>query len=92
MYFKSHKWVDKPQTVYERRRELRVRESKHTVMLFDKRYQDIDTGKFNTDKLSTLNCVSWDDLMQTEKESNFKPDEIKYSGFNDFWTKAFNDR
>jgi hypothetical protein len=58
MYLKSHKWIDVPFTSYERKRELRVRESVHTVMLFDKQYQDIDTGKFDLDKMPIINSYS----------------------------------
>jgi len=62
----SHNWVVTPRTAYETRRELRVRESKHTVMLFDKKYQDIDTGKYCSDKLETLNSQSWYDLIERD--------------------------
>lgn len=66
MHYRSHKWIDNPHTVYERKRELRVRESKHTAMVFDKKYQDIETGKYDSDKLQTLNSHgSLNDLMET---------------------------
>ncbi len=62
----AHKWIMRPETVYERRRELRVRESRHTAILFDKKYYDIDSGKFITDKLNTLNSYSLNDLIELE--------------------------
>lgn len=71
MWLKSHKWVNHPHTVTERRREMNVRESCHTAMLFDRRYQDIDTGKFDTDKLYTLNNLSLVDLMDEGDSSNW---------------------
>ncbi len=54
MWMKPHQWNMVPYTRYEIRREMRVRESTHTVMLFPRRYQDIDTGKYCTDKMETL--------------------------------------
>ncbi len=54
MWLKSHKWNLIPHTLYEIRREMRVRESRHTVMLFDKKYYDIDNGKFDTNKMQTI--------------------------------------
>jgi hypothetical protein len=71
MFLKSHKWVNHPNTVTERRREMNVRESRHTAMLFDRRYQNIDTGKFDTDKLHTLNNLSLVDLMDEGDSSNW---------------------
>src|SRR6185503_402669 len=65
MWLKSHHWVDVPHTIYERRRAMRVRESRHTVMLFDKGYYDVDIGKFNTDKLPTLDSENWSDLIDS---------------------------
>jgi|SRR4026207_1345969 len=66
MWLKSHHWVDVPHTVYERRRVMNVRESRHTAMLFDKRYYDVETGKYNTDKLPTLYSMSLADLYTNE--------------------------
>ena len=66
MWLKSHKWVANPHTVTERRREMNVSESRHTAMLFDRRYQNVDTGKFDTDKLHTLNNLSLVDLIIEE--------------------------
>jgi len=76
MFLKSHHWVDVPQTKYERRCVLRVRESKHTVMLFDQKYYDVETGKFKTDKLQTLNSYSMGDYID---ESNHY-DVNEYAG------------
>jgi len=66
MWLKSHKWVDVPGTRYERRKVLNVRESTHTAMVFDKKYLNVETGKFDTDKLHTLNNLSLVDLMIEE--------------------------
>ena len=57
-----HQWQMRPETKYERRTCNNVRESKHTVMLFDKRYMDIDTGKYDTDKLPTIHSTPWEHL------------------------------
>lgn len=62
----SHRWVMKPHTSYERRREMRVRESRHTVMLFDKKYYDCETGKYITDKLPSLYSQTYHDLCVDE--------------------------
>jgi hypothetical protein len=87
MWLKSHHWVDVPHTKYERRRELRVRESRHTVMLFDRKYLNIDTGKLNTDKLHSLYCTSLSEIIQddydglnaqTEYKRRFKNESEKW--------------
>jgi hypothetical protein len=73
MWHKSHHWVMQPHTVYERRRELRVRECRQTSIIFDKKYQNIDTLKFDTDKLPVLNSYSLYDIMEDEfhREGNY---------------------
>lgn len=71
MWLKSHKWVNNPHTVTERRREMNVRESTHTAMVFDRKYLNIETGKFDTDKLCTLNSMSLLDLMDEGDSSNW---------------------
>lgn len=76
MHYRSHKWVEVPHTAYERRRELRVRESKHTVMLFDIRYQNIDTGKFDTDKIHTINSTTLGDILSGSSLQNSACDHI----------------
>lgn len=69
MYLKSHHWVDEPYTAYEIRRSMRVRECRQTAICWDRKYLNIDTGKFATDKLNTLHALSWNDV--TEPESRF---------------------
>jgi len=59
----SHKWVTVPYTRYERLRELRVRECRQTVMAKFDKHQDIDTGKFDTDKIKTMNSQLLNDIM-----------------------------
>ena len=66
MWMKPAKWIMEPKTKYEIRREMNVRESQHTCMLFDKRYYNVESGKFITDKLHTLNTYSLADLCVTE--------------------------
>ena len=56
---------------------MNIRESRHTAMLFDRRYQNIDTGKFDTDKLHTLNNLSLVDLM-TEESGEYYSAPIRY--------------
>jgi hypothetical protein len=67
----SHRWVMKPHTVYERRRELRVRESQHTFMLIDPKHYDCDTGKYITDKLHTINSYSLSDFVEDGDYHNY---------------------
>lgn len=71
MHYRSHKWIDIPHTAYERKRELRVRESMHTVILFDKKYQNIDTGKFDTDRLETIQSCTLGDAL--DNSINYYP-------------------
>ncbi len=61
----SHKWIMQPYTSYEIRRELRVRESVHTGMVFDKKYFNIDTCKYDFDKLSSIHSSSLADEVIT---------------------------
>jgi hypothetical protein len=75
MHYRSHKWIDIPSTIYEIRRELRVRESVHTCMIFDNKYQNIDTSKFDTYKIRTLNS---DSLVHLIDDS----DDYKHGKFN----------
>lgn len=61
-----HQWVMIPHTVYEITRELRVRESRHTVMLWPKRYYNSDLDKFEIDKIETIASFDWRDHIATE--------------------------
>lgn len=67
----SHKWNMDCHTAYEIRREMRVRESRHTVMLFDQRYYDIDNCKYVTDKLRSIPCESLGDII--DSDSGYDP-------------------
>lgn len=71
MWLKPHRWVDVPGTRYERRKVLNVRESTHTAMVFDRKYLNIETGKFDTDKLCTLNSMSLLDFMIEESPESY---------------------
>lgn len=62
----AHKWVCQPYTAYEIRRELRVRESRHTCMVYDKKYLNIDTGKYSTDKMQTIYSQSLSEIYDSE--------------------------
>ena len=66
MWLKSHKWVDAPGTRAEKRWAMNVRESAHTAVVFDKKYLNVETGRFDTDKLRTLNNLSLVDLITDE--------------------------
>ena len=79
MSLRSHKWIMEPYTAYEIRRELRVRESRHTVMLFDKKYQNIDTGDYDTDRLETINSYSLGDNVDDFKHNHM---EYGYSSYH----------
>lgn len=65
-WLKSHHWVDVPHTAYERRRELRVRESSQSVLSWDRKYFNIDTGKFNTDKLVTIKSYTLQEMVESD--------------------------
>src|SRR5258706_3717637 len=63
----SHRWVDVPHTRYERLRELRVRECRQTAMVITFRYQNIDTGKYDIDKIKTISSLSLaSEMSETE--------------------------
>src|SRR5258708_4009183 len=66
MWLKSHRWVDVPGTRTEKRWATNVRESVHSAMVFDKKYLNVETGKFDTDKLRTLNSLSLIDLIEDD--------------------------
>lgn len=66
MWLKSHRWVDVPGTRTEKRWTMNVRESRHTAMVFDKKYVNVETGKLDTDRLHTLNNLSLNDLVTEE--------------------------
>ena len=53
-------------------------ESKHTAMVFDKKYQDIETGKFATDKLPTIASYSWADCMLEDDDFDKEKNEELY--------------
>ena len=74
----AHKWMMRPETAYERRRELRVRESRHTLMLFNKRYQNIDTGKFELDRLPTIQSYSLGEIIDDCIHNN-----MSYGGYTE---------
>lgn len=52
-----------PGTAYEIRREMRVREPKQTAIAWGRKYQNIDTGKFDSDKIPTLFSQSLGEIM-----------------------------
>jgi hypothetical protein len=63
-WLKPYQWVMTPFTCYERRAELRVRESRQTAIVWDKRYYNIDTMKFDSNNIKSLNSFSLCDLME----------------------------
>ncbi len=62
----AHHWMMTPHTVYERRRELRVREMRQTAIAWDRKYQDIDTGKYKLDKMPAIAALGWQDVIEPE--------------------------
>lgn len=62
-WLKSHHWVTVPHTVTEIRREMNVRESRHTAMVWNERNYDPDTGKCSLDKIPKLNNSSLADIV-----------------------------
>lgn len=62
-WLKPYHWVMIPFTVYERRAELSVRESRQTAIAWDRKYFNIDTLKFDSNHIKTLNSISLYDLM-----------------------------
>lgn len=79
----SHRWKMVPHTVTEIRREMNVRESRHTVMLFDRKYYNIDTGKYDTDRLPTLYHQSLSELVESGDYNNGAP----YERYTKFYSK-----
>jgi hypothetical protein len=64
MWLKSHHWVDEPYFKTERKRVLdTVRTPTLTVMLFEQKYYNPETRKFDSDKLKTLNSLSLSDMI-----------------------------
>jgi hypothetical protein len=70
-FLRPHIWVDVPLTRTERKRVLNVGENKHTVMIWDRKYQDIDTGKFDTNKMQTINSYTLADIFCNSHISNW---------------------
>lgn len=64
----DHRWVANPSTRTERRWALNMREPKQNVVMFNPRYQNIDTGKFDTDKLPTIAHYCLSDIVVPETE------------------------
>lgn len=81
-WHKSHKWILKPFTSYEIFRELRVRESKHTVMVWDKKYYDSDSGKLITDKIKTINSYHISDMID-----DYAHDHMVYDKYPEYRIK-----
>jgi hypothetical protein len=75
-WIKSHKWVMVPHTVYEMRREMRVREGRQTVIIHPKRYYDTETGKFRLDKLESIKGYTLADIIDDTIHNN-----MTYGGY-----------
>jgi hypothetical protein len=63
MWYKSHHWVNKPYTKYERKCVMNVRENIHTVMIFDRKYFDVDTLKFDSNRIKTMSHLAIADII-----------------------------
>ena len=70
MRWPDHRWVNVPYTKYERRREDAVREGVFTAMAINRKYFDIDTGKFIKDKIQTIESCSLYDLFSEDQYSH----------------------
>lgn len=82
MFLKPHQWNMVPESRTERRLWLhQVRERTHTVMLHDKRYFDVDSGKFITDKLPTIHSLNLNDMMSRSQNYN---DNAEDEFFDDY--------
>src|SRR5215813_11353589 len=77
----AHKWVMKPYTALEMRNILNVRESRHTVMIYDRKYYDADTCKFNSDKINTLYSSSLSECSQCDEGYTNKRVQTAYFGW-----------
>lgn len=62
----SHKWVATPHTRTEKRWAISPREPRQNVVLHSLKYQNIDTGKFDSDKLPTLYHSSLAEMAETD--------------------------
>lgn len=66
MWLKPHQWIDPPYFKTQRKKAVDVvRTPTVSFMLFENRYYNPETGKFNTDKLSTLNSCCMADLEES---------------------------
>ncbi len=74
----KRKWVNIPYYKYDRRHIMSVRESHHTVMLWDRKYVNPETGKYNFEKLKTIATFGWSDIVETDYPDN--PYNVKYPG------------
>lgn len=64
MWLKSHHWVNEPHFKTERKKVLDViRTPSLSLMLFDQKYYNCETRKFDSDKLKTLNSFSLADIV-----------------------------
>lgn len=82
MYYRSHQWINIPETRTEIRREFNVRESCHTAMAWDNKYQNIDTGKFDREKIPSIKSESWAELI-SDVDGHYY-DNHRVAGFDYF--------
>lgn len=78
----SHKWILKPHTVYEIRRELRVREKRQTAIAWDKRYFDVESQKYITDKLETIQSYNLHEVIDDSYHNRYWCDDPRYYSTN----------
>lgn len=98
MHYMSHKWKIVPETRLERRQVLNVREPIPTCIAWNMRYQDIDTGKFDRDKMPSIKCTPWEDLINVDEGNGWIGDWGRagtdyYAGLEDRYNECkFPDR
>jgi hypothetical protein len=65
----SHKWKYVPYYGREIRREMNVREPSQNVILFSRKYFNVETGKFDSERLPTIHSLNWADIVTPDYES-----------------------
>lgn len=68
---KSVAWVDIPYTRTERRWANEVREGLQTAIVHPKRYQNIDTGKFETSKIPSIASDSLAQIIDDHRDLHY---------------------
>lgn len=86
-WYKPVEWVNIPHTRTERRWAMDVRESSHTAMVHPRRYQNIDTGRFDVDRMQSIPACSLAQLINDHDDPHYAgyPESRLAQARNDFY-------